>query len=89
MEVQFNGLLKGDAARTLLSLRAQGHMVERVMVRRIIPRGGDLAIYLVGNLAPILDLCTKKNPGAVATGVQITLVAGAHNHRELTLCVPV
>ena len=44
---------------------------------RLIPRNGQLDIYLVGNLAAILDLCAKKNPGARDTGVQITLVAGA------------
>jgi hypothetical protein len=53
----------------------------------LVPKDGELAIYLVGNLAAILDLCTKKNPGAVATGVQITLVAGARNQRYLQLAV--
>jgi len=47
---------------------------------RLIPKDGELAIYLVGNLAAILDLCAKNYPGAVATGVQITLGAGARNH---------
>ncbi len=40
----------------------------------------------VGNLAAILDLCARKNPGARDTGVQITLVAGA---RSLPFRTPV
>ncbi len=44
---------------------------------RHVPRNGQLDIYLVGNLAAILDLCAKKNPGARDAGVHIALVAGA------------
>ncbi len=44
---------------------------------RLTPDDGQLGIYLVGNLAKILDLCAKKNPGSTGTGLQITLVAGA------------
>ena len=44
---------------------------------RLVPIDGQLAIYLVGNLAAILELGAKKNPGSIGTGVQITLVAGA------------
>ncbi len=51
---------------------------------RLIPRGGQLDIYMVGNLAEILDLCAKKNPGSRETGVQITLVAGAGFVQERT-----
>ena len=29
---------------------------------RLTPMDGELAIYLVGNLAAILDLCEKKTP---------------------------
>lgn len=47
---------------------------------RLSPRDGQLDIYLVGNLARILDLRAKKHPGAKDTGVQITPVAGARNH---------
>ncbi len=42
---------------------------------RLTPDDGQLGIYLVGNLAKILDLCAKKNPGSTGTGLQITLVA--------------
>ena len=52
---------------------------------RLTPMDGELAIYLVGNLAAILDLCEKKNPGAFAAGVQVTLVAGARNCLNLLL----
>ena len=38
---------------------------------------GQLGIYLVGNLAAILGLCTKKHPGSLEAGVEVTLVAGA------------
>lgn len=44
---------------------------------RLIPHDGQHSIHLVGNLAAILDLSAKKNPGARAAGVQTTLVAGA------------
>ncbi len=67
--------------------RAEATTILRGLIDEIhlIPKDGELAIYLVGNLAAILNLCAKKHPGAVATGVQITLVAGARNHRESTL----
>ena len=56
---------------------------------RPIPGHGELATYLVGNPTAFLDLCTKKNLGAVATGAQITLVAGVCKQRDLTLQVSV
>jgi site-specific DNA recombinase len=43
---------------------------------RLEPVDGELGIYLVGNLAAILGLCTKKHPGSLEAGVQTTLVAG-------------
>jgi site-specific DNA recombinase len=43
---------------------------------RLEPVDGRLGIYLVGNLAAILGLCTKKHPGSMGAGVQTTLVAG-------------
>ncbi len=55
---------------------------------RLTPDDGQLGIYLVGNLAKILDLCAKKNPGSTGTGLQITLVAGARKQRE-SLILPV
>ncbi len=54
---------------------------------RLVPVDGQLDIYLVGNLAAILDLCAKKHPGASDTGVQITLVAGARNCLNLLLLI--
>ena len=51
---------------------------------RLTPDDGQLGIYLVGNLAKILDLCAKKNPGSTGTGLQITLVAGAGFRTYLT-----
>jgi len=52
---------------------------------RLVPIDGKIEIYLVGNLAAILELCAKKNPGSIRAGAQLTVVAGARNHRELTL----
>ena len=57
---------------------------------RLTPDDGQLGIYLVGNLAAILDLCAKKNPGSREAGVQITLVAGACLGRDRhSLSVPI
>ncbi len=61
---------RADAAGLLRSL------IDEI---RLVPVDGQLDIYLVGNLAAILDLCEKKHPGASDTGVQITLVAGARS----------
>ena len=47
---------------------------------RLIPKDDELALYLVGHLAGILELWAKNDPGALAVGVQVTLVAGARNH---------
>jgi hypothetical protein len=55
---------------------------------RLIPKNGRLEIELTGDLAALLAL-TKKGPRRNRAGVQITLVAGARNHRELTLSVMV
>lgn len=55
---------------------------------RLIPKDGDLAIHLVGNLAAVLELGAKKDPGASAAVAQITLVAGARKQRE-SLILPV
>ena len=65
--------LNQDDSRTDAAVILRG-LIDEI---RLIPRDGQLDIYLVGNLAAILDLCAKKNPGARDTGVQITLVAGA------------
>ena len=46
---------------------------------RLTPIDGQRGEYLVGNLAAILNLCAKKYPGSIETGVQIALVAGARN----------
>ena len=54
---------------------------------RLIPCDGQLDIYLVGNLAEILNLCGKKNPGSKRDGVQVTLVAGARNHLYRTVVI--
>jgi hypothetical protein len=53
------------------------------------PEDGKLRIDLRGELAGILALCAdKRKPGSVSgTGLaeQVKLVAGARNHRDLTL----
>ena len=65
--------LNRDDSRT----EAAGILRNLIDEIRLIPRDGQLEIYLVGNLAEILDLCAKKNPGSKGAGVQTTLVAGA------------
>ena len=69
-------------------IRADSATVLRGLIDeiRLIPVDGQLEVYLVGNLAAILDLCAKKSPGSLETGVQITLVAGA---RSLPFRTPV
>ncbi len=54
---------------------------------RLVPEHGRLGIVLRGDLAAILAFANaKKNPRLDdETGVQVTLVAGACNHRQLTL----
>ena len=51
------------------------------------PDGSELRIDLKGALAGILQLASdNKEPAAIGNGLeQIKLVAGARNHRQLTL----
>ena len=65
--------LDGDGIRSDAASILRG-LIDEI---RLVPIDGQLGVYLVGNLAAILDLCAKKNPGSIETGVQITLVAGA------------
>ena len=51
---------------------------------RLVPHKGKLRIQLYGELASLINLA-NGNPRSKGTGVQVTLVAGACNHRELTL----
>ena len=59
---------------------------------RLIPENGDLRTELKGELAGISSLCAAKKrpaPSYEERAEQIKLVAGARNHRELTLRVSV
>jgi hypothetical protein len=51
---------------------------------RLVPANGKLRVELYGELAALLNLA-NGHPRSKGTGVQITLVAGACNHREFTL----
>jgi DNA invertase Pin-like site-specific DNA recombinase len=51
---------------------------------RLVPADGKLRVELYGELAALLNLA-NGHPRSKGTGVQVTLVAGACNHRELTL----
>ena len=64
--------LDRDDARSDASEVMRG-LIEEI---RLVPMHDQLEIYLVGNLAAILDLCAKKNPSSTRAGVQLTLVAG-------------
>ena len=60
-------------------------LIERV---QLVPEKGELKIELYGELAALLKLGTEpKNeyPQAESEGVQMTMVAGARNHRYLHL----
>ena len=58
-------------------------LVEEV---RLVPDNGTLRIELFGELAALINLASK-NPRSNEAGVQVTLVAGARNHQELTIAV--
>jgi hypothetical protein len=51
---------------------------------RLVPEKGKLQVELYGELAALINIA-NEHPRSKETGVQITLVAGACNHRELTL----
>jgi site-specific DNA recombinase len=51
---------------------------------RLVPKRGELEIELFGELAALINLA-NGHPRSKGTGMQITLVAGTCNHRELTL----
>jgi hypothetical protein len=51
---------------------------------RLVPEDGTLRAELYGELAALINLA-NEHPRSKGTGVQVTLVAGACNHRELTL----
>ena len=48
------------------------------------PKNAKLRVELYGELAGLINLA-NGHPRARGTGVQVTLVAGTCNHRELTL----
>ncbi len=52
---------------------------------RLVPVDDGLGIYLIGNLAAMLGLGTKKRPGSKEAGAQLTLVTGARNCLDLLL----
>ena len=55
---------------------------------RLVPDAGSLKIELYGELAALINLA-NEHPRSKGTGVQVTLVAGARNHREWTLQVSI
>jgi site-specific DNA recombinase len=51
---------------------------------RLVPENGKLRIELYGELAALINMA-NEHPRSKGTGVQVTLVAGTCNYRELTL----
>jgi site-specific DNA recombinase len=51
---------------------------------RLVPKGEALEIELYGELAALINLANGQHRSK-GTGLQVTLVAGTCNHRELTL----
>ena len=51
---------------------------------RLVPEQRKLRLELYGELAALIKLA-NQNPRSKGTGVQVTVVAGACNHRELIL----
>ena len=87
LEVALNDeRIRGEAAEVLRGL------IDRIELE---PRadGSGVEARLHGALAAILAFCdehNKKRPGTEVPGRQLSVVAGACNHRELTLpAVPV
>ena len=71
------------------NLAASGSEILRGLIDeiRLVPVDGAIGLYLVGNLAAILNLCANKRPGAIAAGAQVTLVAGARTHLYRTVLI--
>lgn len=75
--------------------QAEAFEIIRSLVDKVVftPVDGELQIDLHGDLAGILQLCDagKKKPATSyeERAQQIKMVAGARNHRELTLHAPV
>ena len=81
LHVGFNGAMNGLYLKDLAQKAHRG-LEGRVRTRtdaagilrnlideiRLIPRDGQLDIYLVGNRAEILDLCAKRTPTPRETG---------------------
>jgi site-specific DNA recombinase len=74
--------LRSEAAQALRNL------IDEV---RLIPENGRLEIELLGDLAGILALSagSKKARHGNRDGLQVTLVAGARNHRQFPISVPI
>ena len=69
-------------------VRAQATEILRSLIEeiRLVPENGRLEIEVVGDLAGILALGgERKQPAVGDGGLQVTLVEGTRNHRELTL----
>ncbi len=48
---------------------------------RLVPEDGSLQIQLIGHLAEMIALAAREKPEALEPELQVTLVAGARNHR--------
>jgi site-specific DNA recombinase len=74
--------LRAEAAQALRGL------IDEV---RLVPENGRLEIELLGDLAGILALAAggKKPVTQGCDGLPATLVAGARNHRQFTISIPV
>ena len=64
-------------------------MVDRVVLSPC-PSGAGLEAQLHGDLLVILEACAeadpkRRQPASLEAGCQVSLVAGARNHRDLTL----
>ena len=49
---------------------------------RLVPEDGSLQIQLIGHLAEMIALAAREKPQALEPELQVTLVAGARNHRD-------
>ena len=67
-----------------MRLEAAECIRELIEETRLVPDNGKLRVELYGELAALINLA-NGHPRSKGTGVQITMVAGTCNHRELTL----
>ena len=77
-----------DITEPAIFVDANAAIRQLIELGQLVPENGELKIELYGELAALLKLGTEpknEHPQAKSEGVQISMVAGARNHRYLQL----